>query len=132
MILTKNSDLYGAFASGLCLIHCVATPFLFMAGPSTIHMDELSPWWWGILDYLFIGIAFLAVYRSAQTTSLQWMKYALYISWVAMSLILLNEKFEVAHLMEEVIYIPAVALVVLHLYNRKHCKCATDHCCSNP
>ena len=29
--LTTKSDLWGAFASGLCLIHCLATPFIFLA-----------------------------------------------------------------------------------------------------
>jgi len=31
---------------------------------------------------------------------------------------------------ELVVYIPAIALVGLHLYNRKYCKCEDDTCCA--
>ena len=55
----KNSDIFGATSSSLCLAHCVLTPLLF-----------LSPiWWWSSLNILFISVSFIAVYNSVKKTS---------------------------------------------------------------
>ncbi|MEM1135033.1 MAG: hypothetical protein AAGI07_04285 [Bacteroidota bacterium] len=48
--LTKNTfytklDLLGSLASALCLIHYLATPFLFIAHASTVGHAEASPFW---------------------------------------------------------------------------------------
>ena len=59
IIELKNSDIFGASSSTLCLAHYVLTPLLF-----------LSPiWWWSSLNILFISVSFVAVYNSAKKTS---------------------------------------------------------------
>jgi len=132
MILIKQkSDILGTFASSLCLAHCVATPFLFLAQASAVTCCDGPPTWWKFMDYLFLAISFFAIFWSTKTTTLKWMKPMLWLSWSVLAGIILNEKLELLAIPEAAIYIPAFALVMLHLYNRKHCKCATDNCCVN-
>ena len=127
--LNRKSDILGSVASSLCLAHCLATPFLFVAHSGHVHGHHTHPFWWGILDMLFIGISLDAVYWSAKNTSKKWMRYALWFSWAFLSFVIINEKLGIFHLAEEIIYFPSIALVVLHLYNRKYCQCSNEDCC---
>ena len=58
----SKPDLVGAMTSGLCAIHCMITPFIFLAkaGSTAIHVEV--PIWYQMIDYLFIVISFGAVY----------------------------------------------------------------------
>ena len=126
---TTNSDIIGALASGICLLHCIATPFIFIAQTySATEMVEV-PVWWGAIDILFLVISFFAVYWSTVNSAKSWMTYALWTSWVGLSLIILNEKIGLLPIPEFGIYIPAIALVVLHLYNKRYCQCKDENCC---
>ncbi|MBO6517740.1 MAG: MerC domain-containing protein [Bacteroidia bacterium] len=116
----KRCDLVGALASGLCLIHCLATPLIFIAQSCTAVCCRTSPEWWKWIDYFFLVISFAAVYRSNQITGKPWVGKALWISWVAMLLVILNERISLLPLPEFVLYAPALALIVLHVYNQKH------------
>ncbi|MEM7185274.1 MAG: MerC domain-containing protein [Bacteroidota bacterium] len=126
-----KSDIWGSAASTLCLAHCLATPFLFAAHTGHVHGHHEHPFWWGVLDLVFIGVSMLAVYWSARHTSKQWMRFALWVSWGLLTFVILNEKLQMVHLAEAAIYFPSLALVGLHLYNRKYCQCANDACCVN-
>lgn len=128
--LSVKSDMIGAFASSLCLIHCVATPLIFIVSPISTQAES-APTWWKSLDYLFLLLSFFAVYWSAKNTSKKWVKYAFWASWIVLTSAIINEKLELFHLGELVVYIPAIFLVFLHLYNRKYCKCADETCCVN-
>ena len=119
----NRSDLVGATASGLCLLHCMATPLLFIAKTSNNGHFEAKPLWWSGLDYLFLIIAFFAIYKSNKTSSNFWIRKALWVSWGLLLLIILNERIEFIVLAEYVIYIPAISLIMLHLYNQKYCQC---------
>ncbi|MEM8582641.1 MAG: MerC domain-containing protein [Bacteroidota bacterium] len=137
-MLTSNapfqpkSDVVGALASGLCAVHCLSTPFLFVAQTCSVTgCCETSPGWWSMLDYLFIGITLVAVYFSSRNTSKSWIKYALYGSWAVLTLLIVNEKLELAPLSELWKYGAAFALVGLHLYNLKYCQCDDPDCCVN-
>lgn len=127
--LRSKSDLIGAFASGLCLVHCLATPLLFIAQAGMVEVGEVHPQWWGLLDMVFLGISFIAIWWSAKTTSKKWIRNALWLSWAALSIVILNEKMSLFPLLEQAIYVPATALVFLHLYNRKYCNCTKGQCC---
>lgn len=127
--IKKRTDTLGAIASSLCLIHCVATPFLFMAQATSVTCCDTPPLWWRIMDYIFLLISFFAVYRSTQTTSSSWMKPLLWLSWSLLCFIILNEKASLFSIPEYFIYFPAFALIVLHLYNKKYCQCNTTNCC---
>lgn len=122
----RNSDLFGAAASGLCLIHCVATPFLFIVQTCSETCCDASPSWWSSLDYIFLVISFLAIYRSSKTSSNRIISRALWSSWIVLAFIILNERLEFFHLPHFFIYIPAIALIILHLYHQKYCQCSDD------
>lgn len=126
--VNTKSNLFGALASGLCLVHCLATPLLFIAQASTAHHDhhhhEIG--WWSSLDYIFLVISAVAVYYAAQNSSLKWMPLALYSSWAILAFLILNEKFHLLHLPHEAIYFPTLSLIGLHLYNRNYCNCEDE------
>ena len=129
MILTRNkSDLFGALASILCLIHCAATPLLFMTHAYSKGTIGGPPTWWHWIDYVFLFIAFLAVYKSARTTTKNWVKWALWISLAVLSLVIFNEKWGWLYAPEALIYFPAIALIFLHLYNLKYASCHNEMC----
>lgn len=126
-----KSDIVGAVASGLCALHCVATPFLFIAQScsTTTSCCDSGPIWWSLIDYLFIGITFFAVYQSGQNSSKPWMKHVLLSIWILLSALVLNGKFNFFIISENWKYIMALSLISLHLYNLKFCKCSDDSCC---
>ena len=124
-----SSDMLGALASSLCLVHCLITPFIFVAQAYAASSCESSPFWWSTIDYIFLVISIIAVRHSAKETTLGWMPAALYGSWALLALFILNERFHLLHLSHMLIYLPAIALIGLHLYNRKYCRCEDDQCC---
>ncbi|MEM8891060.1 MAG: MerC domain-containing protein [Bacteroidota bacterium] len=129
--LNNQSDNWGAIASALCLAHCLLTPFLFIAHAHAHVEDhhEAGPMWWGMIDYLFLVISFFAVNHSAKKTTLKWMPYALYISWALLAGYIVSEKYHLVHLAHEWVFLPALSLVFLHLYNRRYCECEDEDCC---
>jgi len=127
--LSAYPNVWGSLASGICLAHCIATPFLFAAHTSGhVQGHHAHPEWWGFIDILFLAVSFLAVYWSARFSSKKWLSYALWTSWAVLALIILNEKFGLLQLAEELIYVPSLALIIFHLYNRKYCQCETKEC----
>lgn len=128
-LITQKSDSIGAISSTLCLIHCTATPLFFMIQGGVSACCSATPIWWKSLDYVFLLIAFVAIYFSAKHTVKPWMKYALWISWGALFFVIINEKMVWFSLHENLIYLPTIVLIGLHLYNRKYCKCQANQCC---
>ena len=68
----QHPDTLGAINSSLCVIHCFATPFLFLTQAQT-SLVELStvPLWWQLLNYVFIVVSFFAVFRTVKNSSNQ-------------------------------------------------------------
>ncbi|MEL6675562.1 MAG: MerC domain-containing protein [Bacteroidota bacterium] len=132
--INRSSDSWGAIASAICLVHCLLTPFLFITHAHAHahgHVEghhEAGPFWWGMIDYLFLAISFIAVHYSAKKTSLKWMPFAMYGSWGLLALYIVCEKYHLVHLEHELIFVPALSLVGLHLYNRHHCRCEAEAC----
>ncbi len=125
---SSKSDVIGAWASGLCLIHCLATPFLFVAQAGLINHAAAHPHWWGILDFVFLFISLLAIWWSSKTTSKRWIRIALWTSWLLLFFVVLNEKLAIVPLAEQAIYIPAVGLIFFHLYNHRYCQFGKENC----
>lgn len=125
-----NSDFIGAFASGFCLLHCMMTPFLFAVQATSLSCSEISPWWWKIVDYIFLVITFFAIYYTNQTTSSHWMPKALYACWALLLFLVVNNSLHVLPIPHFLIYIPAMCLALLHLYNRRYCNCKEERCCA--
>lgn len=68
---SRTSDILGASASTLCLIHCLATPLLFVAQAEAVHHEHdhahhhaAGPSWWGMIDIalLFVSLAEMAIF----------------------------------------------------------------------
>lgn len=132
MIITnQKSDSIGAIASGLCLLHCIATPFIFIVQSCSLTCCSDTPTWWAFIDYFFLIISFFAIYHSTKTTTSKWIKPALWISWAVLFFIIVNEKMRWLPLHENLIYIPALTLIALHIYNKKYCQCNVNTCCAN-
>ena len=123
-----KNDFIGALAAFLCLIHCIATPLLFLYA-SKLHLSNTATDWWPMMDILFISLSFYAILKIKTQQTPKWVQASLWISWLGMCFIILNEKLEIIPLKEEVIYIPSIFLILLHLYNIRFCKCANDACC---
>jgi len=129
-ITALKTDRIGIIANSLCMVHCIATPFIFLAKTCSTSCCEGSPSWWSLLDYVFLLVSFFAIYQSSKSTSKSWLKYAMWASWILLLAMLLNEKFNIIYLFKYAIYVPAMLLVVLHTYSLKYCKCKTDVCCA--
>lgn len=128
--LKQKSDLLGAAASFLCLIHCIATPFLFVAAACTESCCASAPAWWRWIDIGFLIIAFFAVFRSARKGINRVLKTGLWISWVGLAVFVTNEQlalFPVSHYFK---YGSGLALITFHLLNLRHCRCQADGCCA--
>ena len=50
--LNIKSDTIGALASGLCMVHCLATPFFFIASACSASCCSNTPLWWQWMDYM--------------------------------------------------------------------------------
>ena len=128
-ISIRKYDSLGALASRLCMIHCIATPFLFIASACTVSCCSTTPLWWQWVDYAFLGISLFAVINASKSTVNKFIKYGLWISWIGLFLFLLNAKFLWFSLSINLKYIPALSLVSLHIYNLRFGKCKNDECC---
>ena len=129
-ILLDRSNGVGVMASSICLVHCMITPVLFFAQSCSAICCNTAPLWWQIVDYLFLVISFFAVYHSSKTTTNKFIGTSLWISWIAMFFVIINERIQLLQLSEYSLYIPALSLIVLHLINRKYCHCKEDKCCA--
>jgi hypothetical protein len=129
-IINKSNNI-GVIASSICLVHCMATPFIFVAKLCSDSCCASTPTWWAFLDYLFLFISFFAVYQSARLTTNKIVALALWFSWLILCIIIASERIELFSLFENAIYLPTLSLIVLHIYNRKYCQCETDQCCDN-
>ena len=126
----KHPDTVGAINSSLCVAHCFATPFLFLTQAQT-RLVELSsvPLWWQLLNYVFIMVSFFAVKRTVKNSSNELVKSLLWLSWVLLSVLILNEEFEIMHMPELLTYFAGISLASLHIYNLKYCQCEDENCC---
>jgi hypothetical protein len=119
----QNIDIYGIIVCTLCVLHCIATPLIFISVAAS-NDNKISPLFlWKNLDYLFLVISLFIVYNSAKNTIKPIMKYLLGISWLILFLVITNEKICVLHLPELVTYVTSLNLAVIHLYNYRYCKC---------
>ena len=127
-----NSDYIGAAGSTLCLIHCFATPFIFAAqAAASSTCADISPTWWKMIDLVFLVITYIAVWHSAKSTTFSWMPTALYAFWLSFALLVMNNFLQLLPIPHALIYIPAICLSALHLYNRRYCNCYRDEGSTN-
>ena len=130
-LIIKYSDYVGASASGLCLIHCIATPILFLSQASLISISNEMLFLWQSLNFLFLAISFIAIYYSVKNSSNSYVKILLFLSWLTLSSLILIELFEILSIAEFYTYIAAISLSSLHIYNLNYCRCEDDSCCAD-
>lgn len=127
---SSSTDLIGAASSSLCMVHCLLTPVLFAAhATSSVACSEIGPGWWKMIDFLFLIISFVAIRYTVKTTSSERMPSLMYITWSLLAILIINNFVHVLPIPHAMIYIPALSLSALHLYNRKYCRCQDDVCC---
>ena len=56
-----KADTVGAAASFLCMIHCVATPFLFVAQACASTCCSAAPTWWRAIDFASVSYTHLTL-----------------------------------------------------------------------
>ncbi|MBT7574408.1 MAG: MerC domain-containing protein [Flavobacteriaceae bacterium] len=130
-ISLRKPETIGAIVSTLCVVHCLLTPLLFVAQSYTATHSHEAPFWWKNLDYLFILISIIAVYESTKKSTNKLIKAGLWISWIMLFLLILNEKLVWIELDEIITYSVALTLSMLHIYNLNYCQCETENCCNN-
>ena len=124
--LSVYPDNFGATFSMLCVIHCFATPLLFITQSHLL----IVPLWWQGLNYLFLSLSLVAIYHSAKNSSSQLIKVLLFVSWGFLAFLLISEEFELLHLPEPITYFTGFTLAFLHMYNKKYCKYDDQECCN--
>ncbi len=124
-------DSIGSIASILCLIHCIATPFIFITHACTMSCCAGTPTWWQSMDYVFVVISFFAILRSTQTSSNKTIKIALWITWFLFFISIMNKAIQLLYINQNFTYATGITLALLHLYNLKYCQCDNDKCCLN-
>ena len=124
----KKADYFGILASGLCLLHCFATPFIFIVRSCSAACCSESPTWWKTIDYLFLIVSLIAVKQVFKTSQNKLLKSGFAVSWVALLILILNENFAMFSIFKHAVFIPAFSLILLHVYNIKLCKCEKNCC----
>ena len=124
-------DSIGIIASTLCTIHCIATPFIFIAKACTATCCSEAPTWWLMIDYLFLIISFLAIFFINKNLNIKWLKSTFWISWLVLLFTIANHSINIIILPKNFIYIPSISIVLLHFYNLQFCKCKNETCCAN-
>jgi hypothetical protein len=117
-------DYLGIASSGLCLVHCLATPLMlfiqqyhFYQSPN-ISPDTQDSYW----EYLFVFISFMAIYFTTQNIDSRKIQISFwaFFSLFAIS-ILFEDDFEN---LQFVGYTSSIGLIITHIINIKYCnKC---------
>ena len=129
-LIIKNSDYIGASTSVLCMLHCFATPLIFLSQSAAINISLEITFLWYSLNYMFLFISFIAIYYSVKNSSNFLVKVLLYLFWLLLSALIINEGLSIFPVPELYTYISAFSLSSFHIYNLKYCRCDDDECCS--
>lgn len=125
----QKSDAIGALSSGMCMIHCLATPFFFVAAACSKSCCSAAPGWWLWIDYIFIFISFVAVLYSTKNTKNNFVKFGLWLSWLGLFIFIINIVYGFIDVSDNIKFIPAFSLIGFHLYNIWFCRCDDKVCC---
>lgn len=122
-------DSIGILASSLCVIHCLTTPILFVVSSCSAICCSETPFWWQIIDYFFLTISFLIIYSLSHSITKKWLIASFWISWFLLLIMILNHTLNIVDLHSAFTYIPALIIILLHLYNMQYCQCQDKTCC---
>ena len=130
-IKTISSDHLGILTNVACMLHCLATPLLFVTQAQVSTLTLEVPFFWIFINYLFLFVSLAAISRSVQNSSNSYVKIFLISTWIFLGFFILNENFEIFNIPELFTYLAAITLSALHLYNLKYCSCKDDECCTH-
>ena len=130
-LIIKYSDYIGASASGLCFIHCLATPILFLSQASLVSIGNEMLFLWQSLNFFLLTISAIALYYSIKNSSNLSVNTLLVLTWFILLCLIITEVFEIFSVPEFYSYITAISLSGLHIYNLKYCRCDNEECCTS-
>ena len=130
-IKTISSDHLGILTNVACMLHCLATPLLFVTQAQVSTLTLEVPFFWIFINYLFLFVSLAAISRSVQNSSNSYVKIFLISTWIFLGFFILNENFEIFNIPELFTYLAAITLSALHFYNLKYCSCKDDECCTH-
>ena len=130
-IKTISSDHLGILTNVACMLHCLATPLLFVTQAQVSTLTLEVPFFWIFINYLFLFVSLAAISRSVQNSSNSYVKIFLISTWIFLGFFILNENFEIFNIPEFFTYLAAITLSALHFYNLKYCSCKDDECCTH-
>ncbi len=114
-------DYLGIASSGICLVHCLATPILMLV--QAYYKTDLSvsdQEGLRYLDYLFVAICFVAVYYTTQDVISSPISTVFWLFFGAFAIsILFEDDFQYLNFVG---YFSSVALIITHLINIRNCK----------
>jgi hypothetical protein len=112
-----KSDLIGIIGSGLCIVHCLFFPMMFMYhGHNHEQIAGFN------FDYVFLIVAALAVYTTAKKKGPLWIKISL---WAFLIICLVGIIFhDSSPYLEYSLYLGSSGLIITHIINiRKSKQC---------
>ena len=112
----RNADLIGFYSSMICMVHCIVLPVIITMSLFSINGFGEH---WHTLDYIFIGLSFLAVLYATKRSPTQNMKIGLWFSFTIFSVALMSH--EIAPWMLFISLAASVALMILHIVNYRVC-----------
>ncbi len=108
----NKADIIGILSSSICLVHCIATPFLIIYGIGFMT----NP----IFKYLFLILSFVSIFKA--TENVQHTKIAALL-WVSFWGFLFSNLFhEEYHWLDYFEYLFAGLIIIGHILNIKYCK----------
>ena len=128
MKLELQYDKIGIISSTLCMIHCIGTPFLFIAKACSPTCCSDAPTWWLMIDYLFLVISFFAIFHTTNSSTSLWLRIFFWITWSILFFSIVDHTFNYNIFPKNFTYFPGLTIVALHFYNLKINKCENKNC----
>ncbi|MBV6655915.1 MAG: MerC domain-containing protein [Mameliella sp.] len=119
-----SADMIGVWASSLCTVHCLLTPLLFAAQFSVhfrygIDVHAQTPWYWSAMDWVFLVLAFVAIWATSKEGTAPWVKWGMWMAWSIVALVVLSETLHLHFVGHDMTYVGAFGLIGLHFYNHR-------------
>ncbi len=112
MLKKLNSDYLGLISSALCLIHCLALPFIVVFFGEALHSIEHLEF----LDWIFAIISLYAAYDSIKRTNSNYLKLSFVLGWI---LFIIGIVMHEDPIFSYTLHLGSIVLISSHLVNYK-------------
>ncbi len=120
-------DYLGILGSGICLVHCLATPLIMLVQAYyktevSISSHEGIRYW----DYIFLITCFVAVFFTTKESTSQKISSSFWLFFFFFAIaILFEDDFKYINLLG---YFASVGLIITHIINIRNCRrCQTKN-----